>query len=1029
MREEAEPELEFEEDLCNYLCSDERKRKWTYINANTTEKLWDNFRDILNALNKDNLDHSLTNYEFNQVKSYIQKLKTPYEAGRFIYGVGGKCQIQVIDERNQSIFLTIFDKNNVQNNIYQLTKQVNKEDGDEQRNRRFDVTLLINGLPILQIEEKKDGVDSKTAVRQMHEYIRENKYSDIFSTLQILIAMTPHDIWYMANSTDEDFSEDFAFRWKKDGDNSQKLLDWKDFCDSFLNPPFAYKMATEYTILDNDGSNPSLKVMRYYQVYATRNVINKLKEHNFEDTSDENKKVGYIWHTTGSGKTISSFKVAFLASRLPKVKKVIFVVDRVALTNQTYKKYSAYVPDGDNESIMSVDNTNDLKKKLESNSNVNIVVTTIQMLNNLFISNPDYCVDKETVLIVDEAHRSTNGDQMKNLKKGFTRSAWIGFTGTPDFDDDTNNTQDVFGPQLHVYTIKNAIEDKNVLGFHVEFKNTIDEDEYLYEYEKTKNPNLTDEQIEKRVKSYSDENTKRVFNKNIYSEGRDETDQHIEQVVNDVLLNWNRRSNNRKFNAILTAKTPNGSSKGLAYKYYQEFKKQLRAAKKNGDKNIPSNLKIAITFSPDGKHTPMAIDANSNLVEVLKEYNQEFGTTYETNQIKEYFSDLTSRLDKSVRDGKYLDLVIVVDQLLTGFDAPQLNTLYVDRLLEDSNLIQAYSRTNRVYDMLEKPFGNVVNYRFPKYSKEYMNAALEKFSNPNTEKSTNESDIPALVESYDDLKEGLRQVVNELSILTDDFSSVPETESNQKDAYLKILKYNRLLEKMKQYEECSSDSSLFDDISLTKDQRLKLTGSIFYDLKGKMQSVDDDAPFVNGSWGISTLDSINVDADYIKNLLAQYVNNNLDGMSDYDKKQTDKKDFILSYINSLSNKEADLIVKYINNPNRFHLDNRVNKYNVLQVLSDLLENDSADKLDGLIDTFINKFGLQELHAKEKLEHYVNNPNNTIYQNAVEDIKNEAVDYYRDNSTDNKIRNYDFIDYVNQFDSDLDELFEEEKEKM
>lgn len=1019
MRDEAE--LKFEKKLCNYLCSNERNHKWQYLDVNTTKKLWDNFKKILNSLNKDKLNHPLTNTEFDKAKKRIQDLNTPYDAGKFIYGFGGKCQIPITDDDGNNIYLTVFDKNNTQDNHYQLAKQVRKSaDNDVDKDSRFDITLLINGLPILQIEEKKDGVDSKTAVRQMHEYIHENKYSGIFSTLQILIAMTPHDIWYMANSTDEDFNEDFAFRWKKDGDDSNKLLDWKEFCDSFLNPSFAYEMATQYTILDASDSNPSLKVMRYYQVYATRNILSKLKKHNFEDKSEENKKVGYVWHTTGSGKTISSYKVAFLASRLPKVKRVIFAVDRVVLTAQTYNKYKAYLPEED--AVMPAKNGTELKNELENNSASDIVVCGLKMLAELFENNPEYHIDDETVVIVDEAHRSTKGDQVKAIKRGLTRSAWIGFTGTPDFDEDKDTTEDIFGPKLHVYTIKDAIQDKNVLGFNVEFERTFDEYQYVRNYVGKKYNLSNKEEIDKKVATYRAEDIKKLVNEGAYSEGRKEVKSHIEGVVSDILSRWNYRSNDRKFNAILTVNSPKGSSKMLAYDYYQEFRKQLNDAKNNNDEDIPTDLKIAMTFSYDGTHNANSIENNTKLKEVLNEYNREFGTNYGANKVNEYFNDLTSRLDKTALDGNYLDLVIVVDQLLTGFDAPQLNTLYVDRIMEDSKLIQAYSRTNRIYDMVEKPFGIIVNYKFPELSEKYMNKALEKFSNSSDIDRNSNTTNPALVPSYEFIKNELKTIIGDLADLTGGFTEIPETEDEQEKAYKKILKYNRLIKQMMQYDEYTSDDSLYKSLGINENDEKRLTGSIFYDIKNNLQKHSKEVPYIDVTSNIQTINHVNVDVKYIKDLLSKYVNNNINGVSSNKDKQFEIKNDLLSTMGKVLNSaDIKLIIEYMSNPGKYSFTGEINSDNVLDKLHNILDAKNNDYLDNLLDDFISEFCLQGQDARKKLKVHVTGMDAGHETNDIAKIRKEGLGkYFTKYGYSNQNVN-ERIEYVNSFRAKLNDI--------
>ena len=392
-------ELDFEDKLIDYLTTGTitpvrdgqiaegqlkygpiKTKIWKYEpNIKTTEDLWNNFRSILYTLNQDKLDRPLSDIEFNQVKSVISNLKTPYEAGQFLYGLNGVSQVEVDLDDGRHVFLTVCDQKQIGagNTQYQVVNQISREPKITGRpSRRFDTTMLINGLPIIQIEEKADTHDVNEALNQMHQYIGERQYTDIFSTLQILVAITPNDVKYMANTTADKFNKDFAFRWQ-DRDN-KPVRNWKEFADLMLSIPMAHQMATNFMILDGTKNKQMIKVMRPYQVYATQAVLAKLKQADF---SVGTNKLGYIWHTTGSGKTITSFKTAWLASRMPQVDKVVFVVDRIALTRQTDENYRAYDPSADADagikgSVESTESTRDLERKLKS-KDMSIIVTSV----------------------------------------------------------------------------------------------------------------------------------------------------------------------------------------------------------------------------------------------------------------------------------------------------------------------------------------------------------------------------------------------------------------------------------------------------------------------------------------------------------------------------------------------------------------------------------------------------------------------------------------------------------------------------
>ena len=447
-------ELAFEQEVIEYLTRIGGVKQWEYAaDIKTTEQLWDNFKRILEQNNAARLDNPLSITEFNQVKRIITGIDSPYHAGQFLYGVNGVSEIEVDLDCGKHVFLTVFDQAQVGggNTIYQVVNQIERPKiVDGKPNRRFDVTLLINGLPIIQIELKKALHETQEALNQMEQYIAEKQYSGIFSTLQILIAMTPYDIRYMANTTRESFNRAFAFSWQNEND-ARPVRSWKVFADKVLSIPMAHDLATRYMILDGTKNKESIKVMRPYQVYATKRVIEKVRKHDFKYSDG---KLGYIWHTTGSGKTITSFKTAWLASRLPNVDKVVFLVDRIALTNQTADTYRAYDPvagfEGKTGVVSDTANISDLHKKLAMKSDKNIIVTSIQKMSR-YVARKGFKPLAENILFSgDEAHRSTgngteNQGMLEAIRTAIPTAAWVGYTGTPKFPE----TKDIFGSILH----------------------------------------------------------------------------------------------------------------------------------------------------------------------------------------------------------------------------------------------------------------------------------------------------------------------------------------------------------------------------------------------------------------------------------------------------------------------------------------------------------------------------------------------------------------------------------------------------
>lgn len=871
-------ELKFESALIHRLCNLGGVKQWEYKpKIKDTEQLWANFKKILEENNQDKLDKPLSAEEFAQVKRAINNLKSPYEAGQFLYGLNGVSQVEVDLDSGKHVYLTVFDQSQIGagNTRYQIVNQIERKavvPGN--KNRRFDTTLLINGLPIIQIEEKADYHDVDEALNQMHQYISERQYTNIFSTLQILVALTPHDAKYMAVTTDSDFNKTFAFRWQRRKDNSP-VLDWHEFTADMLSIPMAHEMATNYMILDNDPKHPNIKVMRPYQVYAAKTIINKVRQYDF-DLGDQ--KIGYIWHATGSGKTISSFKTAWNASRLPNIDKVVYLVDRVALTKQTRDNYQAYDPERLNDKIGGVvtDAANRwvLWRKLISKGN-GIVVTSIQKMAAMIKGKKDLSQlkKKNLLFIVDEAQRSTAGQMLQNIKLSLPRSAWVGYTGTPVFDDKPT-TKDIFGPVLHVYTIADAIRDGNVLGFKVDFETTLSEkvlkEQYLPEYFHDLHPKWTKEKIQDRINNLKPEDMDDMIQPSVY----DNNPKHVQLVVKDVLDNWNKRSRNGTYNALFTTHVGgNKASTPMAMMYYREFKRQ------NAKRAKP--LKIAVTFSQDTSNDDNQLASNKGLYEAIKDYNQEFGTAFQPNDIGGYTEDVVSRLDRSIKDKKYLDIVIVVDQLLTGFDAPQLNTLYVDRTLQGSSLVQAYSRTNRVFDMQTKPFGRIVNYRWPAQNEKLMKKALAEYADRQSAYEQENlgidtgGDSGVLVPPFSEVKKKLRKIVGQIADESNNFTEIPENlEANRQDQMLKDLRqYNHYMAMAKQddkYDEKRPDKFL-KEIGIKPEQEEVLTTTLAIELRkaiSKRKKVD----YSDIDLSMEHVREIKVSYSYLKQLIAELMN-------------------------------------------------------------------------------------------------------------------------------------------------------------
>ncbi|WP_099974003.1 type I restriction endonuclease subunit R [Lactobacillus terrae] len=1013
-------ELEFENKIVEYLTKIGGTKQWQEMpDIKNTDQLWVNFKTILENNNPDKLKKPLSVSEFNQVKSEISNLSTSFKAGQFLYGLNGTSQVEVDLDDGRHVFLTVFDQAQVGagNTTYQIVKQIERDPiVAGKKSRRFDITLLINGLPIIQIEEKADGHDAKEALNQMHQYIAEKQYSDIFSTLQILVAMTPHDARYMANTSSDMFNTDFAFRWQDEKTNAP-ILDWKEFANKFLSIPMAHQMATSYMILNGTKNRQMIMSMRSYQVYATRRVIERISNHHF---GEDPKELGYVWHTTGSGKTISSFKAAWLASRLPNVDKVVFLVDRVALTNQTVEEYQAYDPDSDdlnkNGVVDDTANKSELEKKLLSDGS-GIIVTSTQKMGGLAESNKLKNLDKNIVFIVDEAHRSTSGDMMLRIKDSIKRSAFVGYTGTPAFDPKEGpTTQELFGDLLHAYTIRDAIADKNVLGFKVDFETTLSDqslkENYLPRYFKYQHPEWTAEQIDHKINNMTAADMDDQVTPSVYDMNED----HVKEVVSEIIRNWNKRSNSYKYNAILTTKVGGGkASTPMAMMYYDEFKRQ--------NKTLEKPLKVGVTFSRKTDNSDSQLETNENLDRAMQEYNEEFGTNFDATQDKEYNEDLATRLNKKAVDGNYLDLVIVVDRLLTGFNAPQLNTLYVDRTLKGAGLIQAYSRTNRVQNMQEKPFGHIVNYRWPHNSEKLMDEALQLYANRESANYQlvvgdlkNDPEKGVLESSYTELVDELKEVVADISEATSNFVMVPPSETLQETTYDNLEKYNRIMAKIKQDENYDEEhpEKLLESLGMTEDDEAKVTGVFAEELK-KVVAENHDVDLSDLTLTMEHVKDVKVNYDYLNILIAELANQVKDGDNSEAEKTRDK---IVKFADQLEDsKYAKQVSDYAEDI--YNKEVEFEKYPVNSTeIPDLLDNYATDTMRKSILEFKRKWGLVDIKnvhlINEILENHVVGADDLNVSGERDQILKEGQVLYQEDSTDPEIRELSKIKYRNSF---------------
>lgn len=724
-----------------------QKYKWEapdFLNGNikkvTVEDLITHWRSELNRINADQLEGvELTDNEFRQVMEKVNRINNSYEAAKILAIEGSKGKIDGIyrddspKTTRKQITLTIFKKAEVRggDSSYRIAREVQTPN-----NNCFDIVLLINGLPLINIEQKRTDKTLDEAFGQFMRYYRDGEYRNNFMAFSQMMVITSEIAtrYFATPKTIGDFNPSFVFHWA-DKDNNV-VNDWEKVIEQFLMIPMAHQMVGDYLVIDEAkiGEDRRHMLMRPYQVHALQAVEGAAFGW---DNDGKLPHGGFVWHTTGSGKTITSFKTALFLSTRAGFDKVVFLVDRRELDNRTsgnFKAYAAY------ESV-SVDDTKytyQLKKILKSATN-GIVVTTTFKLNSLVKeleeAHDASLADKKIVFIIDEAHRTTMGQMMGTIKSYFKKNGlFYGFTGTPLFDENKirgkvnekseviNTTEKLFGPKLHQYTIDEAISDKNVLGFHVdyintgEFKSYDDLREQLAEKIKEEHPELTDREIERQVQEMSEVEVEKQAKKRGLLVYQDET--HIPRVVEEILNNWELQSQSREFNAILTV-----AYKNRVIAYYNEFKRQLT--------DREEKLNVAMTFSFGNENDPTPL--NPKIVKgMFKDYAEFTGIEFVAGDKKHgedaYFEDVVERATRggSGRNPKNIDLVIVADQLLTGYDSKRLNTLYVDRSLELQGLIQAYSRTNRVFGS-KKEFGTIINFQYPRISEEIVNQALKLY--------------------------------------------------------------------------------------------------------------------------------------------------------------------------------------------------------------------------------------------------------------------------------------------------------------
>ena len=838
-------ELRFENEFIDTLT----KNGWTHVKELDNAEpslLEDHFREILNQNNRDRLNGiEITDSEMTNIMRFINGM-TPLTANEFLTNEF-RSVIPLIREDTDlgRVDLMAFWRDDAAGGSmrYEVVKQAirpGKEDKLDDPNRRFDVTLLFNGMPLIQIEEKRVDISLKQATNQIVKYKSENKYDGLYSMVQIFVALKEDQAKYFANQKSEKmFNDKFFFEWLDQGNNT--VRNWKQFTTEFLKIPMAHNVISNYTLVNGQ----SLVVLRPYQIHAV-SAVRK---------AEANHQNGYVWHATGSGKTMTAFKVATLIQRDPK-KQVVFLSDRTELDNQSGKNFTEFAA-GSDDKIFETDNTNELIRRFKSN-NTGVIITTINKMK-IAVERHNHQIEKgqkgslakimnnkRMIFIVDEAHRSNFGEMQRVIRRAFPDANWFGFTGTPIFDfnktaqDQTTESQ--FGPLLHQYDIGNALKDSAILPFNTEYVKLVE---------------VTDQKQNEVLESR--------LSDDMYDGDSDNANKYREKVVHWIFKNWNKKSNKGQFNALFAV-----SSIKQAIAFYNLFKEV--------NKTRNPKLKVAISFSLNENGDDNKIQRKA-LADAMKDYSLQYmdsESTFTLDNVDTYISDVakrTARMEpqyKLLKPEQSIDLTIVVARLLTGFDAQRLNTLYMDKVMQYQGLIQAYARTNRIYDK-NKPQGNIVLFRRPIEMEEKTKDAFEKYAGSGSFKQVIRPDFAQMQEEFKEQVVALKR-----------FVETPE-DANQliaesQEAQIEFLNRFRDLSKKLQYIASYSDfnwSEQEDEYDISEEEFGYYQGA-FTNIKesindDKNPSEEEESLQLSFDFDDVVINALVINREYVMSLATKYM--------------------------------------------------------------------------------------------------------------------------------------------------------------
>jgi type I restriction enzyme R subunit len=809
----------------------------------------------------------LSDNEFEQLKMEINKNKTPYDAQLILVGAGGLGTIPLSRDDGSQTEIEIFYGDEIAggHSRYEIVNQVtfNHLPNTLSHKRRIDIMMLINGLPVAHIEEKDESLQNQwNAFEQFKKYDGDGMYRGLFSFVQVQFMLSQHSAHYFARPKNvESYNKDFTFGWRDD--DGKDVTDTMEFIHQVMGIPALHRLVTVNMIPDE--ANDNLMVMRSYQIQATRAILERMKQ--MDSNGLIEKEGGYVWHTTGSGKTVTSFKVAQLLVSLPKVKNVFFIVDRVDLVKQTFDNFQSFAYT-QNKSRIKVVGGKELKRELDHKQTSNIYLITVQGLDNAVKDN--LVCDDRMVILMDEAHRSASGDAVDRIKKALPKTSWFGFTGTPNFySDETNeiktsksvSTYDVFGPRLHRYSIKDAIGDGNVLGFDVTYYSpdvVADREDWNFE-----------------------EHEAEVYTSIPFRQS----------VTEDIIKHWNENSGGpiemgirkpNQFQGMLAV-----SGKQAVVAYYNLFKQ------------LAPDLRIALTYSRDESNGVGTSDLQQSLKDAMEDYSAQYNLRsflQDKDPERSYLNDVTRRIARKKpynqgRDEDRLDLIIVSDQLLTGFDSKFVNIIYMDKLLSEGPLIQAMSRTNRTIDKDAKPYGKVRFYRKGEAMEEKVKQALiiytkggndtledaEKIVDKTEQKELFSDDIlaPKISKQIEDLNPKIDRLKE---IAGDDFSQTPRSEKQKFEFVTLAADVNSKVQRLvQQGYQFGTDKDYRDEVT-GESVKLNLNSSNqFSAMQARFNDVNESLPpekqvdLTNIAISIDVVNSEIIDYDRLVELINTYI--------------------------------------------------------------------------------------------------------------------------------------------------------------